>query len=104
MNLNLNHEGFEKYLLSTFREDVFGRKGIHYVFKFDNYYGASVIKHYGSYGYEEDLWELAVVNFRSNPDKFVLDYNTPITADVEGWLTDEEVRNLLGKIKELKWE
>lgn len=65
-------------------------------FRFDNGYGASVIKHYGSYGYEEDLFELAVL------DEEGLCYTTPITNDVIGHLTNEQVLDYLEKIKNLK--
>lgn len=100
MNLNLNYEGFETNLIGRFNSIM---DGVQYKFKFDNCYGASVVKHRGSYGHKEDLWELAVLMFyRSIPDdRGVLCYNTPITNDVLGWLTDEEVRNLLVRIKEL---
>lgn len=97
MNLVLNYEGFEKYLLS--REEVYN--GVRYRFKFDNLFGASVIKRIGSYGYEEDLWELAVLNYRYGNNKGCIDYDTNITDDVIGNLNDEQVRELLIKIKEL---
>ena len=98
MNLTLNYEGFEENLHE--RLDLFG--GVQYLFKFENRYGASVIKHNGSYGHGRDLWELAVIKFNSDSgDDWDLNYDTPITDDVEGWLTDEDVRNLLQRIKEL---
>lgn len=97
MNLVLNYEGFGKYLLS--REEAYN--GIQYRFKFDNLFGASVIKHTGSYGHEEDLWELAVLNYRYENNKGFIDYDTNITDDVIGNLNDEQVRELLIKIKEL---
>lgn len=135
-NLNLNYEGFEKYLVE--REDnptrIGLRKlpGVRYVFRFENNYGASVVKHLGSYGYDQDLWELAVIRFGKydelcveyfenhdcdeeleelldamesdeddEDDVYDLTYDTPITDDIEGHLTDEDVRNLLARIKEL---
>ena len=99
MNLNLNHEGFEDYQVK--RELAFG--GVHYVFRFKNDYGASVIKHNGSYGHKNDLWELAVIKFDEGGDNndWDLNYDTPITDDVIGSLTDEEVRDLLKQIMEL---
>lgn len=97
MNLVLNHEGFESYLIR--REAFFN--GMSYVFKFENDYGASVVKHLGSYGFSDDLWELAVIKFDNESGSWDLNYDTPITSDVEGYLTDEEVRDLLQRIKGL---
>ena len=96
MNLNLNYEGFENNL----KERGPKHDGVHYVFKFENGYGASVIKHYFSYGHERDLWELAVIRFYRD-DEWDLEYDTDITDDVLGYLTDERVRELLQKIKDL---
>ena len=96
MNLLLKCEGFEKCLIKI--HEIFG--GIQYIFRFENDYGASVIKHGGSYGRELDLWELAVIKFDNN-DEWHLNYDTEITDDVIGSLTDDEVRDLLTQIKEL---
>ena len=96
MNLNLNYEGFENDLIK--KSNFLG--GIKYLFKFENNFGASVIKHLGSYGHEEDLWELAVVEYYRSGE-WHLTYDTDITDDVIGCLTDEDVRELLTKIKEL---
>lgn len=81
-----------------------GNKGPgQWLFKFNNRYGASVIKHYGSYGFEEDKFELGVIYFYNplEPNKYTLSYNTPITNDVIGHLTNEEVLELLERIKKL---
>lgn len=97
MNLNLNYEGFESNLVE--RDDING--GVHYLFRFENDYGASVIKFWGSYGFHEDLWELAVITWINDND-YDLNYNTDVSGgDVRGHLTDEEVRDLLRQIKEL---
>lgn len=97
MTLELNYEGFEKYLIYKGSKYI---DGIHYIFKFDNDYGASVVKHTFSYGHESDRWELAVIKFyRGN--EWDIDYNTKITDDVIGYLTDDRVRELLGEIQKL---
>ena len=96
MNLNLNYEGFENDLIK--KSNFLG--GIQYLFKFENNFGASVIKHLGSYGHKEDLWELAVIEYYRSGEWY-LTYDTDITDDVIGFLTDEDVRELLTKIKEL---
>ena len=95
MTTDLNYKGYEKYLYESHIK--LGR--YQYVFRFDNGYGASVIKHAYSYGYEEDLWELAVLEFDHGEE--YLCYDTEITDDVIGHLTDEEVHIYLDKIKGL---
>ena len=99
MNFNLNYEGFENYLLGKGLVDG----GIHYVFRFENGYGASVIKANWSYGGIKDLWELAVIKFfgKENAD-YELDYFTEITDDVCGYETDDGIRKLLARIKALE--
>lgn len=63
---------------------------------FSNGYGASVVRHMGSYGGPEGLYELAVLKDDS------ICYDTPITNDVLGWLEPEAVTQLLQQIKELE--
>lgn len=70
--------------------------GVQYIFQFPNGYGASVIRHEYSYGFEDGLWELAVLFGNS------LCYDTYITDDVLGRLTEERVEELLIQIKELE--
>lgn len=70
-------------------------------FRFENNYGASVIKHSGSYGFEEDLFELAVLYFEPGDDIGSLTYSTSITNDVIGHLSNDEVLSYLKRIKEL---
>lgn len=73
--------------------------GIQRVYKFQNGYGASVIKHDGSKGHEYDLWELAVLIFCD--DYFEVCYDTEITDYVIGWLTEDMVDEILNKIEKL---
>lgn len=77
--------------------------GVQKVFKFENGYGASVVKNPYSYGGDEGLWELAVVLVYENEGRlsWKLVYDTPITDDVLGWLTWEEVEETLKQIEEL---
>ena len=63
---------------------------------FDNGYGASVIKSPYSYGGNQDLYELAVIKDNA------ICYDTPITDDVIGYLTEDDVTKYLGQIQELK--
>ena len=90
---------FEDYIRSHSTDPK--KVDVQYVFQFRNGYGASVIKFQGSYGYEADLWELAVIRFDEDGASWELCYDTPIGDDVFGWCTDEKVRELLGLIKYL---
>ena len=63
---------------------------------FDNGYGASVVKSTFSYGGNQGLYELAVL-FEDD-----ITYNTPITDDVLGHLTEDDVTKYLQQIQELK--
>lgn len=96
MNLNLNLGEFEDNLIK--KKSLFD--GVQYLFRFPNDYGASVVKHLGSYGHDRDLWELAVLVF--DGDMWELTYDTEITDDVEGYLTDQDVLDLLERIRNLK--
>ncbi len=114
MNFDLDFEGFEKYLVYSCSHP-FG-EGKRYVFRFENGYGASIVKFYverlgfTSLGYCWDEWELAVIRFVEDSyeghahlipgGKYVLYYRTPITDDVACG-TDKEIRDLLKRIKEL---
>ena len=93
----LKYEKFEKYYQGN-------KLPGQWIFEFENGYGASVIKHYGSYGYEEDLFELAVLKFNNKKFDYTLVYDTPITDDVLGYLTNEKVMEYLEQIKNLKGE
>ena len=64
--------------------------------EFENGYGASVVKGEYTYGGKDGLYELAVLD--SNGD---LIYDTPITSDVEGYLSETQVTDLLIKIQQL---
>lgn len=64
-------------------------------FKFDNGYGASVITGCIAYCNEAQPYELAVLKHGE------LCYDTPITDDVLGYLTSNEVYDLLDKIEQL---
>ena len=77
---------------------------------FPNGYGASIVRFYipisspfgkaGSYGVNEDLWELAVLK-GNEKDGWSLTYDTPITDDVIGYLSENEVGNYLERIEYL---
>jgi hypothetical protein len=73
--------------------------GIQKLYRAKNGYGASVVRHSFSYGASRGLWELAVITFpTSTSDNFYLVYDTPITDDVMGDLTQDDVDALLERI------
>jgi len=80
-----------KTLRKTDRED-----GVQYHYKADNGYGASIIQTSYSYGSKQGLWELAVLDSEGE-----ITYHTPITNDVLGYLSEEDVNETLEKIKNL---
>lgn len=100
MYTKLKYDGFEDYLFEAKKEKFLHQESYQYIFKFDNGYGASVVKNSGSYGNEQDLWELAVIEFI---DEFTwkICCSTEITDDVIGYLTNDDVLNLLEAIKNL---
>jgi hypothetical protein len=71
-------------------------QGVQATITFDNGYGASVVRHNFSYGHEQGLYELAVLDSRG-----ALTYDTPVTEDVLGYLSEEDVTNTLKQIQEL---
>jgi hypothetical protein len=76
--------------------DMPDQNGYQLLYKFDNGYGASVVKHDFSYGGRKGLYELAVLNTDGE-----LCYDTPITSDVIGHLTMTEAEEVLVKISHL---
>lgn len=75
----------------------------HYIFKFDNNYGASIVKGYGTYGYEADKWELATIYF--DGEYYKLTYDNPVSnGDVVGWLSNNDVVDYLYMIKDFTEE
>jgi len=72
-----------------------GNFGIRATYEFDNNYGVSVIKSAGSYGGSQGLWEVAVLYAND------ITYNTPITDDVIGFLSEEEVTEIMHKVQAL---
>ena len=64
--------------------------------QFDNGYGASVVSHNFSYGGKQGLYEIAILDNEGD-----ICYDTPITNDVIGHLTEEDVTEVLIKIQSL---
>jgi hypothetical protein len=66
------------------------------IVKFENGYGASIVCRVGSYGVKDGLFEVAVLD--ENGD---ITYDTPITCDVLGYLSFQDVANVLSDIQGL---
>ena len=71
--------------------------GEQFVFMFPNGWGASVIRNTFSYGGKQGLWELAVLDKNEE-----LCYDTEITGDVIGYLSEQGVLDTLSRIYNLK--
>ncbi len=79
------------------------------IYRFPNNYGASVVRGYvphskrGCFYSETDSYEVAVLRF-TGPGQYdsVIDYNTPITDDVLGYIAEgEQLEHVLTQISEL---
>ena len=70
--------------------------GIQAKMKFENGWGVSVIKSKWSYGGDEGLYEMAVLD----KDGYI-SYNSGVIADVAGYLTEEMVTEFMRKVQEL---
>jgi len=71
--------------------------GVQCIVQYPNGYGASVVKGEHTYGGKDGLYELAVFDKDGQ-----ITYNTPITDDVLGYLTESDVEKILIDIKNLK--
>ena len=71
-------------------------EGIQSKLSFDNGYGVSVVRTSWSYGGKDGLYELAVLDEHGN-----LTYDTPVTNDVIGYLSEDEVSNIMEQVQKL---
>ena len=67
-----------------------------WVYRFPNHYGASVVQGIYTYGGPEGFYELAVLTW--DDDESELTYETPVTDDVLGWQTIEDIAGVLLRI------
>jgi hypothetical protein len=70
--------------------------GVQSVMMFDNGYGVSVIKTPHSYGGNRGQYELAVLDSSE-----AITYNTPVTEDVLGYLSEKEVTRHMIEVQKL---
>ena len=86
--------------MKTFKDLEFkphvNMSGIMSRIEFENGYGASVVRGAYTYGGDKGLYELAVLD--SNGD---LTYDTPVTNDVLGHLTEQDVTDAMIEIQKL---
>ena len=68
---------------------------------FNNHYGVSVIRGPYTYGGKKGLYELAVLYMAPEDEYSQLVYDTPVTSDVEGHLTPDDVTELMKEVSEL---
>lgn len=94
MSTNFNFQGF-----LTLKDD-FDPNNFHYIYKFPNGYGASVIRNEFSYGHDKGLFELAIIKY-DEAGIWEIDYFNPLNEDVIGCLTVSEVNEWLEKIFDL---
>jgi len=87
-----------------------GGEGVQCLIFFPNGFGASIVRFKirsffssepaGSYGIKHGLWEMAVLK-GNKEDGWSLTYDTPITDDVIGYLSEKEVSEYLEQIEAL---
>lgn len=66
------------------------------IVQFPNGYGASIVKGEHTYGGRDGLYEIAIFSKDGQ-----ITYDTPITDDVLGYLSEEDVEKTLTDIKNL---
>lgn len=79
--------------------EVESHQDFHKRVKFPNGYGASIVRGPYTYGGSEGLYEVAVLNINND-----ITYDTPITDDVIGNLTESDVIHILNQIAALPKE
>ena len=77
-------------------EEFFDPNAIRALVEFPNGYRASIVRHVGSYGGKDGLFELAVMDSQNQ-----IVYDTPVTDDVLGWLSPDEVEEAVKKVEAL---
>ena len=81
-----------------FETDELGEHAFHI---FDNHYGVSVVRGPYTYGGRKGLYELAVVYMAPEDKESQLVYDTPITNDVMGHLTPDNITDVMAQVEAL---
>lgn len=91
-------KGFERFVVQNLNDVDLPDQTM---YRFDNNRGASIVFHYGSYGYKQGLLELAVVTWPKDGSEWFIDYPTDITRDVVGYLDEQQESEILQRISEM---
>lgn len=91
-----NNFDVTKFNELNFNPHSAGMGGVQAVVQFPNGYGASIVKTPFTYGGDRGLYELAVFGKDGH-----ITYDTPITNDVLGHLSEQDVEQALMDIKNL---
>lgn len=84
-------------------KERFINEGVQEIHRFENGYGASVVKTPWTISGRAGKWELAVLKFTGEDwNDFDLDYSTDVTGDVCTMLDDLDKEYMLKKIESLK--
>ena len=98
--MNVKTRPTNNFDVTTFQELNFQEHpmgiGKQCIVQFPNGYGASIVQGEHTYGGKDGLYELAVFGEDGH-----ITYDTPITDDVLGYLTEQDVEDTLNKIKNL---
>lgn len=96
--INKTDDKFNQEYAKRFNHDPFDYQ---WIFKFDNGYGASIIKRFCSFGFDNDLFELGTLAWDGETRMLTRIYALDNEDDIFGRLTNEEVMDLLYKIKNI---
>ena len=81
-----------------FTTDELGEHAFHI---FDNHQGVSVVRGPYTYGGRKGLYELAVIYMAPEDKESQLVYDTPVTNDIMGYLTPDNVTDIMAQVEAL---
>ena len=78
---------------------LYEEDGVQAKHMFPNGYGVSVVRFPGSYGFQDDLYEVAII--KGTLDEFEICYDTPIADDVLGHRDEQDIENIMEEVSQL---
>lgn len=81
-----------------FETDELGEQAFHI---FDNHYGVSVVRGPYTHGGRKGLYELAVIYMAPGDRESKIVYDTPVTNDIMGYLTPDNVTDVMAQVEAL---